>query len=866
MKDPEQIRPPAWANDFLEWFCAPHLLEEIQGDLHEVFHKRCRERGVRKAKILFALDVLASVSLRTIDKSFRTNTVSATMISNFFKLGWRNFTKYMSYSLINIFGLSIGFSSALLLFLIIRYENSFDGFHSKADRIYRVGNSYKDGNFDDMIVTPQVPLMEKEYPEIVHSSRFHGSEDILGHGDVYTRSSYHVVDPGFGELFEFPMIAGDLRKALASPNQIVLTQSTARQLFGENDPMGKTVRLVNEKIEFTVAAIAADPPKNSTLWFQALIPWANAPKWLDLDQAGNWYNTFMIGYIEVAPGTSKDDLEQKLLAFRDTHFLEERRETWSILLLPLKDEHFRLSENKRMITIFSIMAGAILLVSCINFTNLSIAQTLNRTKEVGLRRVLGSLRHHISVQFSIEAAITCAIALVFGIALAWFVLPHLNHYYDIDVSINLRENYLLVALLAGICVLPVLCASIGPSFALARLQPANAMRSVIKHGNTGESLRRGLIVVQFTVSMVLLIGTAIVWEQTNYMKSQDLRFNKANVIAIDAWPEFFKDPEKAKLGFLTFRDQLNQQTAIESVAFTSNIPGQYDENYNVFRPADASDDEFISLRQIYVDHNFFQTFGMRIVRGRSFSPELDKGHAVIINEAAMKKFGWTDIDNKELIGNGMEQGTSYKVVGVVEDYYYQSLKRSIQPLIHFYIPDNVARMAVRLKAGRIDEGLDLLRNHWNAMDAYGPFDYRFVDKSFDALYKEQDRLSATASLFSLIAIIVSCLGLFSITAYSIHLRRKEVSIRKVLGASVLQVVLKLSRAYGLMIGIGFLVACPIVYYLGNNFLSSFEYRIELSPITFVSVGVATFLLAMLVVGYLSSRAASENPVNALKEE
>src|SRR5690606_21040643 len=334
MKDPEQIRPPAWANDFLEWFCAPHLLEEIQGDLHEVFHKRCRERGVRKAKILFVLDVLGSVSPRTIDKSFRTNTVSATMISNFFKLGWRNFTKYMSYSLINIFGLSIGFSSALLLFLIIRYENSFDGFHSKADRIYRVGNSYKDGNFDDMIVTPQVPLMEKEYPEIVHSSRFHGSEDILGHGDVYTRSSYHVVDPGFGELFEFPMIAGDLRKALASPNQIVLTQSTARQLFGENDPMGKTVRLVNEKIEFTVAAIAADPPKNSTLWFQALIPWANAPKWLDLDQAGNWYNTFMIGYIEVAPGTSKDDLEQKLLAFRDTHFLEERRETWSILLLP----------------------------------------------------------------------------------------------------------------------------------------------------------------------------------------------------------------------------------------------------------------------------------------------------------------------------------------------------------------------------------------------------------------------------------------------------------------------------------------------------------------------------------------------------
>ncbi|MGC1243316.1 MAG: ABC transporter permease, partial [Chryseosolibacter sp.] len=332
MEEKKQNRPPRWADDFLEWFSAPRLLEEVQGDLHEAFHKRCKDRGVRKAKILFVLDVLRSMSWRTIDIPFQNHKWSAGMFSNYLKSGWRNFLKYKSYSLINIFGLSVGFSSALLLFLIIRYENSFDRFHSKADRIYRVGNSFANGGYDDMIVTPQIPLMEKEYPDIAHASRFHGAEDIMGYNDTFVRTSYHVVDPGFADMFDFRMITGDIRKALATPNQIVLTRSKAQELFGHEEAMGKTVRLVNEKIEFTVAAIADDPPKHSSIKFEALIPWANAPKWLDIDQAGNWYNTFMVGYIELAPGTSKEALEKKLDVFKNTHFLEERRATWSVLL------------------------------------------------------------------------------------------------------------------------------------------------------------------------------------------------------------------------------------------------------------------------------------------------------------------------------------------------------------------------------------------------------------------------------------------------------------------------------------------------------------------------------------------------------
>lgn len=787
------------------------------------------------------------------------------MISSYLKSGWRNFLKYKSYSLINIFGLSIGFASALLLFLIIRYENSFDRFHSKADRVYRVGNSYKGGGYDDLIVTPQVPLMEKEFPDIVHSSRFHGAEDIMGYNDTFIRTSYHVVDPGFADMFDFPVVAGDLRKALTSPNQIVLTRSTAQELFGNEPPMGRSVRLVNEKMDFTVAAVAADPPKNSTMQFEALIPWSNAPKWLDINQAGNWYNTLMVGFVELSSETSKKAVEEKLRSFKDTHFLEERRATWDILLLPLEEEHFRLAGNRGMITILGIIAGAILLISCINFTNLSVAQTLKRTKEVGLRRVLGSMKRQVTFQFLIEALITCALSLAAGVGIASFALPYMNHYYDFGVAINFQENQQLIVFLACVCILPALCASLGPSWALSGLKPANAIKGIVRRGVSGEYLRRALIVLQFTASIILAIGTAIIWQQTHYMKSQDLRFNQANVVAVEAWPELFKDPEKARQGFLSFMNELEKETAIESASFASGIPGGYDENYNGFSDAASPAGEKVSLRQINVDHNFFKTFGMHIVLGRNFSAEIEGDKdAVIINETAMKQYGWRDLENRQIVAGG--EGRKLTVIGVVEDYHYQSLKRAIQPVIHFYTPGQVSRLAVRLKSGRIDEGLTLLRKKWDALGPFEPFNYRFVDASFDSLYKEQDRLSATCSLFSLIAVSISCLGLISITAYSIRLRRKEVSIRKVLGASMTEIMLKLSRTYGVMIMIGFVLACPVVYYLGNSFLSEFAHRIQLSPLVFAGVGVGIFTLAMFIVGWLSGRAALENPVDALKDE
>ena len=787
------------------------------------------------------------------------------MFQNYFKIGWRNLLKYRSYSTINILGLSTGFGATLLLLLIINYENSYDKFHMDYNNLYRVATSDFNGELSDLIVTPQIPLMKEEYPDIVSCSRFFDGWSILQHGDKYLQASYHIVDADFANMFDFKELKGNVLKALSAPDQIVLTESFAEKLFGTEEPMGQRVSIVDEDLHFTVAAIVADPPKNSSLIFEALIPWANAPSWLDIDQAGNWYNTFMTGYIQLSPQTDLRELETKLQTFVQNHFLEERKATSTIELLPLSQEHFRLTNNKRIISILGIIAGAILLISCLNFMNLSISQLLGRTKEIGVRKVMGSRRVQLVNQFIIEGLIISSFSIVAGIITIYLILPQVNSYFSFDIHFNVIENQSILFFLLGICIFTILICSLWPSIALSGLQPVNSMKGVISQKKPSGFFRKGLIVLQFSSSILLSIGTTVIWSQIQFMKNRDLKFNGDHVVAMWSWPDLFKDPDKARQELKTLRDQLENETLVQEVSLSECIPGSYNENYNGFQPVDSLDSKSISLRQITIDHKYFNTFKMTVIDGRNFSPGIESDKkAVIINETAMKQFGWEDLIDKQIRSGGGDR--IFQVIGVVEDYYYQSLKRSIQPVIHFYSPDNTNRLAVRLDPERIQEGLALLETKWNAMDPYEPFDYFFVDEAFNELYKEQERLGTTSSLFSMIAIIIAGFGLFSITSYTIRLRKKEIGIRKVLGASMLNIMTKLSKNFGILVLIAFVLACPVMYFLSAAFLKDFTYRIGLSPWIFIAGGAFVFIIAMLVVGIQSGRAALENPVNSLRDE
>jgi putative ABC transport system permease protein len=865
MKRNKHIQPPGWPLKLLRSIIRNEYLEEIEGDMEEVFRDNLEYYSESKARRLYARDVLLLLRPAVVKRiNGICNLTNAAMIGNYLISGWRNFLKYRGYSLINIAGLCTGFVASLLLFLIINYENSFDKFHKNYQQVYRVAIAEPSGDVSDLIVTPQIPLMEEEYPDITHGTRFMDQEDILQFQDRYFRTSFRIVDPGFADMFNFKVVRGDLKVAVSTAGLAVLTEKVATKLFGDQDPIGQTVSLVNEKRQLLVAAVVQNPPANSSLQFEVLIPWQDAPDWFKPDQAGNWYNRFMTGYVQLSPGTTKSEMEKKLAAFVDRHFIEERKSE-SIVLLPLAGEHFRLTSSRRIIGILGIIAGAILLISCINFMNLTISQLLGRMREIGVRKVMGSRKMQLVYQFMTESMIVCSLALVLGLFVTYLILPIVNNYFGFGIANNFITNRYTFLFVIGICLGTGLISSAWPSIVLSGLNPVSSIKGSVAWNKSGGYFRRALVVVQFGSSIILIIGTTVIWRQIQFMKSQTMNFDGHDVVAIEGYQELFKDPEKAARQILVLKDELLKEPAIEAVASAQAVPGNYWENYNSFEYTDSTGSSTVQMRQLTVDQNFFDTFRMKIVSGRNFSREVESDkQSVIINETAMKKYGWTDINNKRVRSGGGQR--TFQVIGVVQDYYYQSLKDDIQPVVHFFNPELTGYLAVRFRPDRVAQGLALLERKWSQLGPYEPFDYVFVDRAFDQLYKEQEKMGTTSSIFSLIAVIIAGLGLFSITAYSIRLRKKEVGIRKVLGASLRSIVMALSSNYGLLILIAFVVACPAAYYLMDVFLEDFAHRIALTPWIFIGAGAFVFIAAMMMVGIQSGRAALENPINALRDE
>jgi putative ABC transport system permease protein len=866
MKNTPDMCPPEWPLKILRKFIRKEYLEEIEGDMEEVFRDNLEAYGIAGAKRLYTWDVLLLLRPAIIKKFYGIQPIIfSAMIRNYLRSGWRNFLKYRNYSAINITGLCTGFAASLLLVLIVNYERSFDKFHTNSRQIYRVAEAWPGGDdVSDMIVTPQAPLMDEEYPDIVHSTRFFDSEDILHAGTNYVRSTYHVVDSGFSEMFDFIVVKGDLRYAVSTPDQIVLTESVAEKLFSSTAPMGQTVSLVNEDKHFTVAAVVEDPPRNSSLQFEVLIPWHNGPEFLSPDKQGNWYNTFMTGYVQLSPGITKEAMEKKLLAFPGRHFLPDRKAN-SIVLLPLEGQHFRNTSSQRIVSILGIIAGAILLISCINFINLTISQLLGRMREIGVRKVMGSKKNQLIFQFMTESLIVCSLSVLLGLIVTYFMLPVINNYFSFGITNDYLANGPTILFVVGICLATGIISSFWPSLMLSGLNPVTSIKGSVKWNKSGGYLRKGLVVLQFAMSILLIVGTAVIWRQIQFMKSQEMNFSGNNVVAINSYEELFRNPKEAARQLLLLKDGLQKESSVEAAASAQAVPGSYWHNYNGFEYTDSTGSKTVSLRQITVDDQFFKTFQMNIVEGRNFSRDMESDKkTVVINQTAMKRYGWKDINNKSVRSGGGDE--YFEVIGVVEDYYYQSLKDDIQPVIHFFSPEVAGKLAVRFNPDRVAEGLALLEKKYNALGPYEPFDYFFVDKAFDELYKEQERLGTTSSTFSLIALVVAGLGLFSMTAYSIRLRKKEVGIRKVLGASLRSIIMNLSGNFGMLIVLAFILACPAAWYLLSIFLEDFSHRINLSPWIFISAGAIVFTAAMVMVGIQSGRAANENPVNALRDE
>ncbi len=866
--------PPRWAQRFFRWFCHPAYYEDLAGDLAELYDERVQQDGIRPARWKYIRDVLLLFRPSIIRPLYTYSIlIHPAMFRNYLKVSLRNLWKYKSYALLNIFGLAIGIAAAIVLFLIVRYEQSFDTFHAEHEQVYRLGQQEtKEGKLDtyDTTPVPVVPTLLEEIPEVVSGTRFFAPNNIrLGYRDNVVNPEVHFVDSGFVDVFDFETIAGDLAFTLKTENYIVLTQSLTEKLFGNIDPVGKTLEVVNGEQQYMVGAVLDDPPANSSLQFEALLPWNNAPDWITKE--ATWYDTFMTGYIKLTDQTNPTILSEKLLAFKDRHYVNERAANIQLHLRPLAELRAFDTENRPVITLLSIIAVITLVIASVNFTNLATAQSLLRTREIGVRKAIGSLRSQLAAQFLTESIVTCLFALVIGILLVHLVLPRFNQHFDLDLTFRYWQNLPLLGTLLAIGLITGLLSGAYPATFVSRLSPVTSLKGANKFRSSGRLFQRGLIVVQYTASILLIAGTLVIWRQIQFMKSQDLNFDEENVVAFSLRYEHydFQSEEQAKSAIKTMIDRLKNESVVTAITFAEKMPGRYIRNYNSFYDQENRDQDPVSLRQLFVGNQFFETLGMDAIMGQLPSPELapDSGLAVVINETALRAFGWYDIEDKNLIPGG--EKTSYPVIGVVEDYHYQSLEAPIQPLIHFYYPGDeyyYGEIAVRLQPGRTAEGLEVLESAYQSLEPFEPFSYYFLDEEFDKMYRVQERLGLTASLFAGIAVVLASLGLLGLAAFATRQRRKEVGVRKVLGASVGQIIVLLSRNFAGLVIIAFVVACPLVYYSADRFLQDFAYRISLGVDIFLIAGIIAFVIAGISVSLQATRAASVNPVNSLRDE
>ena len=862
------------AHRFFRAYCHPDFLEDLDGDLQELYEERLLSMRSSKAQWYYVRDVLwlfRPAIIRPLKFNRLSSNQSPAMYRNYFKTGFRNLLKYRSYALLNIFGLAIGIAAALVLFLIVGYERSFDAFHPDHQQVYRVGEQRtgEGGVTYYLTKTPVLPTLMETFPEVVDGTRFFSPDYLrFRYQENINKSLVHYVDSGFVDLFSFEVVAGDLKSTLTHANRVALTASVARKLFGSESGVGKVLEVVNSEDQFTVGAILADPPANSSLQFEVLIPWLSAPDWLATDRDGNWYNTFMTTYVKLAPQTDLAAFKDKLIPFKNRYFTSDDLSNLQMVLLPLADLRAEETDNASIITLLSVIAIITLIIVCVNFMNLATAQSLLRIREIGVRKAVGSRRSQLVGQFLTESLLTCLLALLIGVLLIQLTLPSFNRYFDLPLEFYYWQNMPLLAALLTLGLGTGLLSGLYPALFASGMRPVDALKGSGARRRSGRVLQKGLIVLQYAASILLIAGTLIIWRQIQFMQHQDVNFQKDHVVAVPLYYNnfAFESEAQAQSALQRVRAELANEAAIQSVAFAENVPGRYNHNYNHFARGEAPQQEPVSLRQVTVGTNYFSTLGMQFEQGRDFSEKFaSDSSAVIINQTAMKALGWSDLQDKFLVAGG--DGEHHPVVGVVEDFHYESLQHKIGPLIFRYGgPDYVSSLAVRLQPNAVPQGLRALESAYQTLNPYEPFDYFFLDQEFDKMYRAQERLGLTATLFAAVAVVLASLGLLALAAFATRQRQKEVGVRKVLGASVGQIVVLLSRNFAGLVALAFVMACPLIYYGAERFLQDFAYRIALGPDVFLIAGAIALLVAGLSVSAQALRAASENPVEALRDE
>lgn len=816
------------------------------------------------------------------------------MLRNYLTIALRNLRKHSFYTFINILGLAVGIASCLIIVAYIVHETSYDKHYADADRIYRVENEIKFGPNHMMLAVTPGPLAEafrNDYPEVESVGRFWDDGSmLLKRVDQNIKETQTVyADSSIFSVFSIPFVEGNRREALKDPFTMVISQRAARKYFPNESALGQTL-IVENKDAYKITGVYEDMPKTAHFQFDFMLALVSIPYHKD-DQ---WLSNNFTTYVKLKPGASPEGLIAKFPQMVDKYAGPQAR---AALGGEFTMEQFRASGNKidytlqpvtrihlhsdrigelspnsdiTYIYLFGAIALFILIIACINFMNLSTARSANRAKEVGVRKVMGSLRVHLIRQFLTESILLTAFSFLLALGIAWLVLPSFNDLAGISLALPFGESSFWIQLMTAV-LLVGLMAGLYPSFFLSAFKPANVLKGNLSLGMKSGWVRSTLVVFQFSISIALIIGTIAVNRQLAFIQEKKIGFNKDQVIVI-------KDAYGMGDQVRAFRDEVAKDSRIISGTVTSFLPvSGTSRSDNTFWPdgVQPTQENLVSIQCWRIDHDFIKTLGMNLRHGRDFSLDFPSdSSAVILNESALPLFGLTGDPIGKFINTWGDAGGNqpdaanprkYKVVGVVENFHFESMRQSITPLALF-LDRSIGMVSFRFQAQNTQEVIGAIQAVWEKMAPGMPFSYSFLDEDFEHMYEAEQRLSKIFLIFAGLAIIIACLGLFALTAFTAEQRTKEIGIRKVMGASVSSIMFLLSKEFGRLIIIAFVLAVPLAWYGIRTWLSTYTYRVDIGVLIYVFAGVLAFVIAWLTMGYQSFRAATSDPVRSLRSE
>ena len=802
------------------------------------------------------------------------------MLKSYLTVALRALRRHAGYTVLNLLGLAIGMAASLLILQYVRFELSYDDFHEDADRIYRVRYDFvRDGElvFKSATTFPKVgPALQEEFPEVEANARLYlryGGGVVRVGAESYKEDNLFQADASFLTMFDYPMPAGDPATALVEPNTAVLSTDIARKYFGDADPIGRTIRFGSEET-YTVTGVIKSP-ENSHLKIDFLLSYPTLVQlWgEDFDTAWGWYDFY--NYIRLAPGADPEALEAKLPDFVARHDSDGDAARLSTVfrLQALPDIHLhsdliqeaRVNGDADRVYFLGLIAVFILIIAWVNYVNLATARAVERAREIGVRKVLGAQRGQLVGQFLLEALVLNLLAAVFAYALMGLALPFFNRLAGSALTSTISGGPLFWVALAAFLIGGALLSGLYPAFVLAAYRPVTTLKGRFAGSRRGFGLRQGLVVAQFMASVGLIAGTLIVYQQLSFMRSQELGIDLEQVLVLEAPGVVAVDslyPGQAT----TFKESVRRNPRIRNVASSSEVPGNLIYWTNGARRLSAPPESSTILYRVGIDYAYFDTYGHEVLAGRGFTPEFTADdRSVVLNETALRALdlpGPEDaVGERVVVG-----GDTLTVVGVVADYHQEGLQKGFDQIGFFLRPDIRRFFSVKLETEGVAETMAFLEEEYARVFPGNPFSYFFLDSYFDRQYRGQERFGQVFGFFALLAILVACLGLFGLAAFTAAQRTKEIGIRKVLGSSVGGIIVLLSKDYLKLVALASLIASPLVWLLMRRWLEGFAFRIDLGVGVFVAAALLALAIALATVSVQSIRAARANPVDALRYE